>query len=573
MVFLLRVLLYSITKHIHENHFDAMLKEPSNWPHLYLYSKADRVIDHRDVERMVKARQQQGFPIKSVDFVTSEHVKMTTGADVRDILELGGGEVDAGPISKKDIINSDKKKSKKSTETLTFKRPEGMHREVYALLYSDKKDAPPLLPSDTTQGYRTVKAKLGCKKVRPWKWMPFTNPARKDGAIFYHWRRLADEGKDYPFARFNKKRSVEDLKERYYAICAKLTKIRAPSGSDPKIYVFDAGHERRRKEQLERLYHRTPEQVAEEEYLIQELRKIETRKKEREKKAQDLQKLITAADTTTEMRRAERKATKKKLPQKRETEKPAVPETAGIKFPDFKSAGVTLRSQRMKLPSSVGQKKIKAIEQILTEQGVDLNPMPTEEIVQMFNELRSDLVLVYELKQAHANCEYEQQMLRHRYEALLKAGGASAAAGEGLGPEGQMGLGPDDSKGEGKEHIIDVVGAPLTPNSLNSEDIMGGRKHQKAANAEAGPLSRIKAKFTLLESLPQSKELKHESLLGWHTGNGENRLPALPQLRKQRNSELIEPYLTSDMQRTEQQDCLDGIGVWKPPELTSTRAS
>lgn len=289
---------------------------------------------------------------------------MSTGADVRDILELGGGDSENTPISKKDIINSDKKKSKKSAEALTFKRPEGMHREVYALLYSDKKDAPPLLPSDTTQGYRTVKAKLGCKKVRPWKWMPFTNPARKDGAIFYHWRRLADEGKDYPFARFNKavqvpvyseqeyqmclhddgwtkaetdhlfdlckrfdlrfivihdrydhqqfrKRSVEDLKERYYSICAKLTKIRAPTGADPKLSVFDAGHERRRKEQLERLYNRTPEQVAEEEYLIQELRKIEMRKKEREKKTQDLQKLIIAADNTTEMRRAERKAAKK----------------------------------------------------------------------------------------------------------------------------------------------------------------------------------------------------------------------------------------------------------------------
>lgn len=63
-------------------------------------------------------------------------------------------------------------------------------------------------------------------------------------------------------------------------------------------------------------------QVAEEEYLIQELRKIEARKKEREKRTQDLQKLITAADTTTEQRRAERKAPKKKLPQKKETEKP-----------------------------------------------------------------------------------------------------------------------------------------------------------------------------------------------------------------------------------------------------------
>ncbi|XP_069498418.1 DNA methyltransferase 1-associated protein 1 isoform X1 [Ambystoma mexicanum] len=441
---------------------------------------------------------------------------MTAGADVRDILDLGSGESENTGINKRDFLNSDKKRSKKSSETLTFKRPEGMHREVYALLYSDNKDAPPLLPSDTTHGYRTVKAKLGCKKVRPWKWMPFANPARKDGALFYHWRRAAEEGKDYPFARFNKtvqipvfseqeyqmylhddgwtkaetdhlfdlcrrfdlrfvvvhdrydhqqfkKRSTEDLKERYYAICAKLGNIRATPGSDVKVPVFDAGHERRRKEQLEKLYTRTPEQVTEEEYLIQELRKIESRKKEREKKAQDLQKLITAADTTTEMRRAERKASKKKLPQKREMERPAVPETAGIKFPDFKSAGVTLRSQRMKLPSSVGQKKIKALEQMLTELGVDLNPMPTEEIVQMYNELRSDLVLLYELKQAFGNCEYELQMLRHRHEALAKVGLRSVPVGDGPGMDGQIAM--EETKGDLKDQIIDVVGAPLTPNS------------------------------------------------------------------------------------------------------------
>lgn len=39
----------------------------------------------------------------------------------------------------------------------------------------------------------------------------------------------------------------------------------------------------------------------------------------------------------------------------------------GIKFPDVKASGVSLRSQRMKLPASVGQKKVKAIEQLLTE--------------------------------------------------------------------------------------------------------------------------------------------------------------------------------------------------------------
>ena len=49
-----------------------------------------------------------------------------------------------------------------------------------------------------------MKAKLGRRHVRAWKWVPFTNPARTDGAVLYHWRRAADEGKDYPFARFNK---------------------------------------------------------------------------------------------------------------------------------------------------------------------------------------------------------------------------------------------------------------------------------------------------------------------------------------------------------------------------------
>ncbi|KAG8132293.1 hypothetical protein E2320_010156 [Naja naja] len=117
----------------------------------------------------------------------------------------------------------------------------------------------------------------------------------------------------------------------------------------------------------------------------------------------------------------------------------------------------------MKLPSSVGQKKIKALEQMLMELGVDLNPMPTEEIVQMFNELRSDLVLLYELKQAFANCEYELQMLRHRYEALAKAGSTGPSTDGGSHPDGQPGT--EEGKGDSKEQIIDVVGAPLTPNS------------------------------------------------------------------------------------------------------------
>jgi len=79
-------------------------------------------------------------------------------------------------------------------------------------------------------------------------------------------------------------RSVEDLKERYYDICATMSTLKASSSHDTKIYVFDADHERRRKEQLKRIFERTPEQIEEEQTLINELKKIEARKKEREKK-------------------------------------------------------------------------------------------------------------------------------------------------------------------------------------------------------------------------------------------------------------------------------------------------
>lgn len=102
----------------------------------------------------------------------------------------------------------------------------------------------------------------------------------------------------------------------------------------------------------------------------------------------------------------------------------------------------------------------------------ELSPTPTEELVHMFNELRSDLVLLYELKQACANCEYELQMLRHRHEALARAGVLGAPATPAVGPTpasaeptvSESGLGLDPTK----DTIIDVVGAPLTPNSVRA---------------------------------------------------------------------------------------------------------
>lgn len=54
------------------------------------------------------------------------------------------------------------------------------------------------------------------RKVRKWIWTPFTNPARKDNAVFHHWKRASDEPKEYPFAQFNKVINQILISSNYY---------------------------------------------------------------------------------------------------------------------------------------------------------------------------------------------------------------------------------------------------------------------------------------------------------------------------------------------------------------------
>lgn len=73
-VFLLRVVLYPLTKYIHKNHYDAVQEKPPAWPHFYLYSRADQVIRHEDIEVFVETLKRKGVPVDSFDFVSSPHV-------------------------------------------------------------------------------------------------------------------------------------------------------------------------------------------------------------------------------------------------------------------------------------------------------------------------------------------------------------------------------------------------------------------------------------------------------------------------------------------------------------------
>lgn len=62
------------------------------------------------------------------------------------------------------------------------------------------------------------------------------------------------------------------------------------------MFNFDAEHERKRKDQMKKLFDRTQKDIEEEQMLLKELKKIEAEKKERDRKQQDLQKLISQAD-------------------------------------------------------------------------------------------------------------------------------------------------------------------------------------------------------------------------------------------------------------------------------------
>ena len=89
---------------------------------------------------------------------------MASSADVRDIMGLGGGPGGSGEITREMVLGQPKKSYSKKPEGQ--KRPEGMARELYNLLYSDNKDAPPIIPSDTTistdKGYPTPNLTLFC---------------------------------------------------------------------------------------------------------------------------------------------------------------------------------------------------------------------------------------------------------------------------------------------------------------------------------------------------------------------------------------------------------------------------
>ena len=276
-------------------------------------------------------------------------------ADVQDILDVDRPSAsDAAQRLIAQAFSKSAKPPKSAKATTRAAKPAGMARELYNLIKTDEttqqqlQSIIPTVSPTKLYGFHTPKAQLGRRAARNWRWRPFVNQARIDGLRLSHWVRddaAADTG-DYPFAKFNRtlrtvkyttedydaklkdpvwtraasdhlvalveqfaarwpviasrfdrdrfgapiKSDVESLKDRYYAMCNAMA-----TSADQHI-AYDADHNRRRRQQAENLWRRTHADVAEERELQVQLKKIEARKKERERKREDLQKIIAAAE-------------------------------------------------------------------------------------------------------------------------------------------------------------------------------------------------------------------------------------------------------------------------------------
>ena len=264
-------------------------------------------------------------------------------------------------------------------------RPEGMSRELYALLGPN---APSLvmgsggngalttlegIENAGTNAQRAFRPKFVRKSnavaVRKWMWSPFRNPARSDtqtnildedkghGLVLHHWRPLVPNEEESDEARledawspFNtssqvfhysteeynqhlrdddwtkdetdyligmcemydlrfiviadryewpgKQRSIEDLKSRYYTIARRLLRERISNDdletrqAQLQTFAFDRNQEVERKRAVEKLFSRTPEQLAEEEALYVETRRLEQNEAKFAKERDDLLRLL-----------------------------------------------------------------------------------------------------------------------------------------------------------------------------------------------------------------------------------------------------------------------------------------
>lgn len=265
-------------------------------------------------------------------------------------------------------------------------------------------------------------------------------------------------------------RGLDDLKERFYDVYRALFKVRQEKGEElspqeedlVKQMNFSKEAEKKRKEHLERLLSRSPAEVAEEEALVMESRKLEAAAERMMNERQELLRLLDAPSSSSSItqyqtsqglsqltnnllsdkskRRKEvtpsgvssgplgNSANVQKMAQTGNNKKAVSPGAAavtatlqkklsakeesayGISYHEKLSSGVHFRSNKITTAKSTIQTKVNAV---LTELGLPARPiMPTARVCAKFESIQQSIGVLLEAKKQADKLDAEIKVLR-----------------------------------------------------------------------------------------------------------------------------------------------------------------
>lgn len=387
-------------------------------------------------------------------------------ADAKDILGLP-----KGPL----VHGAAQEKRPKPAKDIP-KKPDGVSREVYALTGG----LPLLMPS---LDISTLKKRPPTETEKiSWQWLPFTSSARKDNLELYHWVKVVNGVRptgDYAFAKYNKtvdvvrytdeeyakylsdsnwtreetdqlfdlceqfdlrfiiiadrftpSRSVEELKNRYYAAVRAILLAKAPSPEEAADHPlvkdpYNIIHEVERKRALAAMLSQSRQKEHEDAEVLAEAKRIAEARLSA-KNVDETEMPTTGPTTTASNAEIEKTPTPAGSASPSATPQPPVhvsgppiASTVGISTPaGLRMLRVYLRTTLLgqlvqaTVPTS-GVRTMKRIDQTLQDLGIHAKPkVPTKAVCTEHLELRKEILALFSLQKQLQWKESEVSMLR-----------------------------------------------------------------------------------------------------------------------------------------------------------------
>ncbi|KAI6047482.1 hypothetical protein EDC04DRAFT_2623452 [Pisolithus marmoratus] len=198
------------------------------------------------------------------------------------------------------------------------KKPEGISRELYALIGPSA----PSLAATLAKPRLKQKPNFGGRGTTKWEWRPFRHPARGDSLQLSHWAKANESDNEYSFAKYNVQPArytysdeeysalLEDnewskeetdylfsIAHEYDLRCRPWSGDEASKSQLLNNYQFDREREKMRKNYIASLEERTQEEIAEEEALFIELKRLEQNERKYRKERDELLRTLLGIDS------------------------------------------------------------------------------------------------------------------------------------------------------------------------------------------------------------------------------------------------------------------------------------